>query len=268
MGRGQGQRRFYTFDPTDQLIALLEYRRQRVPTAECAIRLWLCCYPIEMGEVRRHLPRALRTVQRFRKMLRSPSFSTQFAEYLHNTPRARDMWLGGRTWNRDHYDDAVALAEAMVAENPEAQSRVAAAATRFANLSEEERALIVQLGGDPDALMGSTFAVFRRIFTALERATDEDLYAARGLQRKLVVIMEVNRRIAALMPNVLSSLMSKFTDHDDLRTSWGLFAGFGMMVVARDDELDIASSLQQRIDEFSAVAARLEAESPVQNAGR
>lgn len=264
-GRGRGQERYYHTDPTEQIRKLLDLRKSGVSGAESAIRLWLAGYPIDLNDVRRHLPRALKSVHRFRKHLGSPAFAERFAEYLHRTPRAREAWFGDRFWNQERYDLSVKAAAAL-AQNDGAQSRdgqetLRRFAGRMTNLDENERGLILALGGDPDALMDQIPSTFQSIFARLEDATNDELLKARAIQQSMLELAEVSGRIAALMPNPVSSLLGKVSQHDDLHTSYGFFVGFGTLVLA--GESDILMNIQMLRDQLTQVLRNLSAEHQV-----
>jgi hypothetical protein len=260
-GRGKGQLRYYAVDPSRQLLELLGFRRRGHGIAECAVRLWLNDYAIDVSDVRRHLPRALKSVYRFRRLMASPRFATEFAEYLHRTPHAREMWFGDRTWTDERYDDAVNIGSAMSSRDRPAPSHLTAAATRVMNLTVEERSLIVALGGDPDTILQDTLPTFYRIFESLNRSTDSDFHVARNVHRKLVVLDDIARRIAGLLPNVISSLITRISEPDELHSSYGLFLAFGMLTISNDDDGNILENLDHRANELRTALNHLELQS-------
>jgi len=269
-GRGRGQERYYDVDPSDQLRELLVLRKASVPGAESAIRLWLAGWPIDLNDVRRHLPRALKSAHRFRKYLSSPTFAERFAEYLHRTPRARESWFGDRIWNEERYGLIVSAAEALAHRDADkshdGQHALRSFAGRLTNLDESERSLVSALGGDPNALVDSIPSTFRAIFERLEQVTDSELVIARAIQQSMLELADVSARIAALMPNPVSSLLGKVSRHDDLRTSYGLFVGFGTLVLA--GETDVLSNIQRLLDQLTQVLRNLSDDASRDNALR
>jgi hypothetical protein len=61
------------------------------------------------------------------------------------------------------------------------------------------------------------------------------------------------------MPNVLSSLLARFDDEQDLHSSYGLFAAVGMLTLAERDNIDILSTLEERLSELRSALDRLQA---------
>ncbi len=265
-GRGRGQSRFYTTDPSEQLRELLRLRDAQVPLAECAVRLWLTGFDITLDALRQHLPRALKSVARFRKLLRSPNFATRFAEYLTRRPQARKSVFGDRSWNRKRYDEAIHLAQGW-ATTPESLPEEArrdfySVTARMPTLNEDERAFLISLGGAPDTMMADVVPLLDRIFEKIADASDEELIRARNIQCTLLSLSDVSEQIAGLMPNVVSALIARFENDHELRSSYGLFAAIGMATLAEKENIDILSSLEERLAEFQALLERLRAATP------
>jgi hypothetical protein len=227
------------------------------------VRLWLTGFDISLDVLRRQLPTALKTVHRFRKLLRTPNFATKFAEYLTRTPRARESIFGDRSWNRERYDQTVNLALGLASNPKDLPSDVRddfqSVIARIPKFSEQERSFIVSLGGDPDSMLAETVPIFDRIFDNLGNASDAELLRARQVQRVLLALCDVGKQIAALMPNVLSSLLARFDDEQDLHSSYGLFAAVGMLTLAERDNIDILSTLEERLSELRSALDRLQA---------
>ncbi len=237
-------------------------RNSDVSAAESAVRLWLTGRPIDLNDIRRHLPRALKSVHRFRKHLGSPAFAERFAEYLHRTPRARESWFGDRFWNEERYDLAVSAASALAqsdgGQSREGQVTLRKFAGRTTNLDDNERALVAALGGDPDVLLDQIPSTFQNIFARLENATDDEFLQARAIQQSMLQLADVSARIAALMPNPVSSLLGKVSQHDDLDTSYGFFVGFGTIVLGGDS--NVLMNIQLLRDQLTQVLHNLSVE--------
>lgn len=268
-GRGRGQSRFYSTDPSDQLRELLQLRETRVPLAECAVRLWLTDFDVTLDALRNHLPRALKSVARFRKLLRSPNFASRFAEYLTRKPQARQSVFGDRAWNSKRYDEATHLAQGW-ATTPDSLSEEArrdfySVTARMPAFSDDERAFLISLGGAPDTMMAEVIPLFDRIFEKIANASDEELIRARNIQRALLALTDVLERIAGVTPNIVSALIARLEKDHELRSSYGLFAAIGMEAQAERENIDILSSLNQRVTEFEALLERLRAMTPTAN---
>lgn len=252
-GRGRGQDRFYQLDPTDQLLKLLHLRSRKVPISECAIRLWLAGSEIDLQAVRRHLPRALKGVHRFRKLLQRASFAIDFAEYLQRTPRARAFWFRGVQWGERQYDKAVNFAQGMAssgAPSLEVRDDFREVYRRTYSYTEDEQNLIRSLGAEPNELFDRVPQVFPRVVEWLASASDDDLTKISRIQNLLLAVCDSCRRLAELFPNVISAFIGRVENFEDLRSSWGVFAAAELIVLSQEEQSDIERVLDERLQEL------------------
>lgn len=260
-GRGRGQERFYLDDPSRQFRVILDFRKAGVPIAECAIRLWLADFPVALNDVRRHLPYALKKLRRFRGFLQSTNFAERFAEYLQHTPRSRQTWFAEKPWDRERYNDAVeigagaseAFSRHSASKEPKEHFRTFAAP--FTKLTESERHVVAQLGADPDNLVDGIPVLYGKIFERLEWGTDAELLAAKEAQKLLLRLSAIAVQIEALFPNPVSSLLTRVALSDDLHSSYGLFAGLGIILQAKDR--DAIAELKSAINQFEPILLNL-----------
>jgi DNA-binding transcriptional MerR regulator len=257
-GRGRGQERYYADDPTSQFAALLELRKSDLPVAECAVRLWLDDFPIELDVVRYHFPLALRGVKRFRGYLSNPAFADKFAEYLERRPSSRAAWFGDNSWSPKRYEKAREAMTALQSENPTTEQRGALRelAAKFINLNSDEKALIENLATDINVEIYDRMpSLIKETFEALD-ADDIGLPHARDVLHAIVQLGEVANAVAQRMPNPVSSLIARSMQLGELTTSYGLFLAIGSVVIAGD--IDILSNMKALIETLRGVQENLD----------
>lgn len=257
-GRGRGQERYYSDDPTRQFAALLELRKNDVPVAECAVRLWLDNFPIDLDVVRYHFPLALRGVKRFRAYLSNPAFADKFAEYLERRPSSRTAWFGDSSWSPKRYEKAREAMTALQSENPtpEQRSALRELAAKFINLNSDEKALIENLATDINVEIYDRMpSLIKETLEALD-ADDVGILHARDVLQAIVQLGEIANVVAQRMPNPVSSLIARSMQLGELTTSYGLFLAIGSVVIAGD--VDILSNMKALIETLSGVQKTLD----------
>ncbi len=239
LGRGRGQAWGYIDDPSEQLMALLELRSQKLSFSECAVRLWLKCFPIAGKHLRRHLRSALKDL---RKLLQySPEQAGhKITDQMRRLKRSRKRWVA--RWNAAAYDKMFNFGGALIGGLEQSDAKTRAdyneVTAHYLGWNQEERALLKQLGEDPDLWQESIPKILRLVGDIFD-APDSDLIEARTIHEPLLAIVTKAHELQLIAPNPVTSLLCKGFALASFESSAGFALAYGLLRMTRTFEMPV-----------------------------